>query len=106
MAFPSRTDTVGLVLLEAAALGRPVVAVDTRATRDTLGDYPRARLVRPDATARDWRAALCSAATSHPSPTDPASAGAPSWADTTEVLLEAYTRVLGRGPALLIRAER
>jgi glycosyltransferase involved in cell wall biosynthesis len=102
VAFTSATDTVGLVLLEAVALGRPVVAVDTLATRDTLGNYPRARLVPPDATAGQWRAALWSAATSDPTPEEVPRAGGPlSWAATTDVLLEAYTRVLTRGEAMV-----
>lgn len=91
--FTSTTETVGLVLLEAAALGRPVVAVDTRATRDALGDYPRARLVPGGASAQEWREAFASAAASASSP----SSRPASWADATDVLLAAYERVLGSG---------
>lgn len=36
--FPSLTETQGLVLAEALAAGLPVVAVDTPASRDVLGD--------------------------------------------------------------------
>ena len=90
--FTSTTDTVGLVLLEAAALNRPVVAVDTRATRDTLGAYPRARLVPLAASTARWRAALLAAAdTASGEGAEPA-----SWADATDVLLEAYRRALVR----------
>lgn len=46
--FPSRTDTLGLVVLEALASGLPVVAVDSPATRDLLCDCPAARLVPAD----------------------------------------------------------
>jgi glycosyltransferase involved in cell wall biosynthesis len=42
--FPSTTDTLGLVLLEALASGLPVVAADSPASRETLGDCPAARL--------------------------------------------------------------
>lgn len=95
VAFTSTTETVGLVLLEAVALGRPVVAVDTRATRDTLGDHPRARLVAADASGGRWRAALAeAAATPSVPPTRP-----PSWSDATDVLLEAYAQVLTRSAA-------
>ena len=44
--FPSRTETQGLVLAEALIAGLPVVAVDTPATRDVLGDA--GHLVAPD----------------------------------------------------------
>lgn len=92
--FTSTTDTVGLVLLEAAALGRPIVAVDTRATRDTLACYPRARFVRGDAPPERWHAALAAAAGSAAVDLDqdwPA-----SWAQATDVLLAAYGQVLDR----------
>lgn len=47
--FPSTTETQGLVLAEALAAGLPVVAVDTPASREVLGEG--SRLVPPDATA-------------------------------------------------------
>ena len=47
--FASRTDTQGLVLVEALAAGLPIVAVDTPQTRDVLADA--ARIVRDDAPA-------------------------------------------------------
>jgi glycosyltransferase involved in cell wall biosynthesis/putative flippase GtrA len=43
--FPSTTDTLGLVLLEAMACGVPVVAADTEAARETLAGYPNHVLV-------------------------------------------------------------
>ena len=38
--FPSRTDTFGLVLLEALASGVPVAAFPAAAPRDVIGDAP------------------------------------------------------------------
>lgn len=38
--FPSRTDTFGLVLLEALACGVPVAAFPVKGPRDVLGDAP------------------------------------------------------------------
>jgi glycosyltransferase involved in cell wall biosynthesis len=42
--FPSVTDTLGLVLLEALASGLPVLAADSPASREILGSSPAARL--------------------------------------------------------------
>ena len=42
--FPSRTDTFGLVLLEALASGVPVAAFPAAAPRDVIGDAPIGRL--------------------------------------------------------------
>jgi glycosyltransferase involved in cell wall biosynthesis len=42
--FPSRTDTYGLVLLEALASGVPVAAYPVSGPRDVLGDVPVAAL--------------------------------------------------------------
>jgi glycosyltransferase involved in cell wall biosynthesis len=46
--FPSTTDTLGLVLLEALASGLPVVAADSPASRELLADCPVASLFPPD----------------------------------------------------------
>lgn len=43
--FPSTTETLGLVLLEALASGLPIVAFDSPASRDLLHDCTAARLV-------------------------------------------------------------
>lgn len=42
--FPSRTDTFGLVLLEALASGVPVAALPVTGPRDVIGDAPVGRL--------------------------------------------------------------
>ena len=42
--FPSRTDTFGLVLLEALASGVPVAAFPAAAPRDVIGEAPVGRL--------------------------------------------------------------
>jgi glycosyltransferase involved in cell wall biosynthesis len=42
--FPSRTDTFGLVLLEALACGTPVAGFPVAATRDVVGNAPVAAL--------------------------------------------------------------
>ena len=42
--FPSRTDTFGLVLLEALACGTPVAGFPVAATRDVVGEAPVAML--------------------------------------------------------------
>jgi glycosyltransferase involved in cell wall biosynthesis/putative flippase GtrA len=44
--FPSTTDTLGLVLLEALASGLPVIAADSPASRELLGRCRAARLWR------------------------------------------------------------
>ena len=46
--FPSTTETLGLVLMEALASGLPVVAYDSPASRDLLSDCQAARLVPAD----------------------------------------------------------
>ncbi len=48
--FSSRTETQGLVLLEAMAAGTPVVSVAAMGTRDILIDCAGARIVEDDAT--------------------------------------------------------
>jgi 1,2-diacylglycerol 3-alpha-glucosyltransferase len=58
--FPSTTDTQGLVLAEALAAGLPVVAADSPASRDVLGEDGRIVSPDPEAMARALGAALAS----------------------------------------------
>ncbi len=50
--FPSTTETLGLVLLEALASGLPVVAADSPASREVLADCAVARLYPSDEPAQ------------------------------------------------------
>lgn len=45
--FPSTTETLGLVILEALAVGLPVIAADSPASRELLDGCPAARLWNP-----------------------------------------------------------
>ncbi len=57
--FPSRTDTFGLVMIEALACGTPVAAFDVAGPRDVLS--PRAGAMSPD-----LREAVCTALSLNP----------------------------------------
>lgn len=96
LAFTSTTDTVGLVLLEAAAADLPIVAVDTTATRDTLSGYGRVVLVPIDAPPTTWLRAFDAARRSVPTEPTPESSirWARGWDDATDVLLATYQRLL------------
>lgn len=50
--FPSTTETLGLVLLEALAVGLPIVAAVSPASSEVLADCPLARLYPPDEPAQ------------------------------------------------------
>ncbi len=101
--FTSTTDTVGLVLLEAMALRRPIVAVDTPASRDALADYPRAVFLPVDSPPEHWGQAFARAA-AIPALCDlSATSWRPplSWSQATDRLLLAYDRAevtAGRRP--------
>lgn len=93
--FTSTTDTVGLVLLEAAALGRPIVAVESPASLDTLGDYPRAVIIAADSSPADWRRAFARAVASPTLTGVQAARWRPpiSWDEATDRLLDSYRTV-------------
>jgi glycosyltransferase involved in cell wall biosynthesis len=99
--FPSNTDTVGLVLLEAMATGLPVVAVDTPAARHTLCGYARAACVPSDASQSAWTKAIIIARTAshggdgrslagHAGAAPAEQADAEGWGEATELLLRCY----------------
>lgn len=87
--FPSDTDTLGLVLLEAMACEVPVVAADTDAARETLADYPHHVLV--DGSGEHEMVECVEKALAMPSSgrQRPGHAQA-SWRDATDDLLGVY----------------
>ena len=105
LVFTSTTDTVGLVLLEAAAADLPIVAVDTTATRDTLAGYQRVVLVPIEAPATTWLQAFDTARRSLPTESTPESSSrwARGWDDATDVLLSTYHRVLNTWTPTTVR---
>ena len=97
--FPSTTDTLGLVLLEAMASHVPVVASDTEAARETLAGYPRHVLV--GGAAAPTVAAAVSKALEAPvaEGTQPARAATGDWRAATDHLLRAYAQARQRAVA-------
>lgn len=94
--FPSVTDTLGLVMLEAMASGLPVVAARTEGSQRLLVGVPHTRLV--DATDRAaWSDAVDRLLAEQRDPGEIATAAqlrTPTWADATNDLLAAYAEVL------------
>ena len=97
--FPSVTETVGLVLIEAMAADLPVVAVDTSAVRNTTDGYGRSVLVPVNATPQAWLEGILAALATQPSTTSfsASSSDAPSgsWQQATDVLLGHYVSTIG-----------
>ena len=94
--FPSTTDTLGLVLLEALASGLPVVAADSPASRELLAECPAARLFPPQESER--LPALVTELANDPSAKHRARAEAEqwSWPAATSELLEHYRTAFAR----------
>jgi glycosyltransferase involved in cell wall biosynthesis/putative flippase GtrA len=106
--FPSTTETLGLVLLEALASGLPVVAADSPASREVLTGCRAARLYTPsrpgavvdavaDLTASAPRGWLAEQARNH--------VATETWEASTASLTECYEAALSRrgreGPVAL-----
>ena len=94
--FPSTTDTLGLVLLEAMASGLPVVAACTPASRSLLDGVPAAGLFEAHdadglvAAVRRW----LGASLDRPRLAEEARRRVASWASATSELLTQYERAI------------
>ena len=94
--FPSTTDTLGLVLLEALASGLPIVAADSPASRELLAECPAARLFPPHQSEK--LPALVTELANDPAARHLARAEAEqwSWPAATSELLEHYRTAFAR----------
>jgi glycosyltransferase involved in cell wall biosynthesis len=91
--FPSTTETLGLVLLEALASGLPVIAAESPASRELLGNCSAARLFpaeQPALIAAKARELLASAPADVLAATSRRHVQRRSWASATETLLDYY----------------
>lgn len=101
--FPSATETLGLVLIEALASGLPIVAAESPASRELLHGLSVARLVSsPAATA--WVDAVDGLLGHPPAGGLAAAARAAadpwSWTAATDQLMAVYARVTRPSPAV------
>ncbi len=102
--FPSDSETLGMVILEAHAAGLPVIAADTPAARELVDDgidglrydsrdpAALARSVRRLAGDRELRQAMAAAA--------PGAVGGATWRQATKALRAHYLALTGAGPRL------
>jgi glycosyltransferase involved in cell wall biosynthesis len=96
--FPSTTDTLGIVLLEAMASGLPVVAARTASAQDLLASAPAGGLFDPG----DEHDLLAAADRWLDAPVDREAVAArarrlvPTWRDATDALVTAYGRATER----------
>ena len=56
--FASKTETQGIVLIEAMAAGKPVIALDASGTREVVTDGVNGRLLPEDASPLEYAAAI------------------------------------------------
>ena len=56
--FSSRSETQGMVLVEAMAAGKPVIALDASGSREVVRDKENGRLLPADAAPNDFAAAI------------------------------------------------
>jgi 1,2-diacylglycerol 3-alpha-glucosyltransferase len=56
--FSSKSETQGMVLVEAMAAGKPVIALDASGSREVIQDGENGRLLSEDASAEDFAAAI------------------------------------------------
>jgi glycosyltransferase involved in cell wall biosynthesis len=56
--FSSKSETQGMVLVEAMAAGKPVIALDASGSREVIEDGENGRLLSEDAAAEDFAAAI------------------------------------------------
>jgi glycosyltransferase involved in cell wall biosynthesis len=95
--FPSTTDTLGLVVLEAMASGLPVAAARTEAAVDLLRSAPAAGLFDAD----DGPQLVSEVDRQLDTRVDPdrvaaaARARMPGWREATDILLDGYERAIG-----------
>jgi glycosyltransferase involved in cell wall biosynthesis len=97
--FPSVTETVGLVLIEAMAADLPVVAVDTSAVRHTTDGYGLSVLVPVNATPQAWLDGILAALATQPRTVSCSAlnsdASSGSWQQATDILLGHYVSTIG-----------
>jgi glycosyltransferase involved in cell wall biosynthesis len=95
LVFPSVTETVGLVLIEAMAADLPVVAANTSAVRNTTEGYARAVLVPVDATPQIWLDGIMAALATPPFWASNSDASPGTWQQATDILLGHYISTIG-----------